>query len=299
MDKYYRLGLIGKPLSHSLSPRIHGAFLKQFNLQGQYDLLECDDPRAQISAAYDAGYAGLNVTIPHKVTACGIVGRIDEEAKLAGAVNTIVFNSGGVCGYNTDIAGLKRTFTHSLENSSLQNTPKKHALVLGAGGAARASLVVLNRFDYDGAVIVVRDVHKAATMLRELAKAGIDAAFIQSCRVLHMDELFNNLDAPRHCSIFINATPMGQKPPAPGEDALPFWLTPVLQSVAPDTPVLDLVYKQGGRTPLIELAHKVGLRNLADGREMLVEQARQAFRLWTEMVPSYKLGFDTLENALK
>lgn len=298
MDKYYRLGLIGKPLSHSLSPRIHGAFLKQFNLQGQYDLLECEDARAQIEAAYDAGYTGLNVTIPHKVTACGIVGRIDEEAKLAGAVNTIVF-AGGVCGYNTDIAGLKRTFTHSLENSGSDNKAKRHGLVLGAGGAARASLVVLNRFDYDGAVIVVRDVHRAATMLKELAQAGLDASFIQRCRVLHTDELFNNLDAPRHCSIFINATPLGQKAPAPGEDALPFWLTPVLQSMANETPVLDLVYKQGGRTPLIELAHKVGLRNLADGREMLVEQARQAFRLWTEMVPSYKLGFETLENALK
>ena len=86
-----RLGIIGYPLTHTLSPFIHQAFLKQFGMPGSYEVLPCQKALDQIALAHEQGFKGLNVTIPHKVTVAAALGKLTVQAKLVGAVNTISF----------------------------------------------------------------------------------------------------------------------------------------------------------------------------------------------------------------
>ncbi|HNB17507.1 MAG TPA: hypothetical protein PLC15_19140, partial [Candidatus Obscuribacter sp.] len=114
---FLRLGLIGNPLGHSLSPQIHGAFLRQFSLPGRYDLRAGANAASLLDQAIEDGYTGLNVTIPHKVAVIKSLPALSEEARLVGAVNTIRLKwdedaddtECGIMGFNTDIAGLSRT----------------------------------------------------------------------------------------------------------------------------------------------------------------------------------------------
>jgi shikimate 5-dehydrogenase len=102
----------------------------------------------------------------------------------------------------------------------------------------------------------------------------------------------HKLDQIARAGCFINASPIGQ-----GLVELPFWLTPFLNSFGRDALILDLVYARGGRTALCQLAKGTGFRRVEDGRQMLVEQARQAFKIWTGLTAAYSVGFDALEKA--
>lgn len=293
---FLRLGLIGNPLGHSLSPQIQGAFLRQFSLPGSYDLCAGADASALLDKAIEEGYTGLNVTIPHKVAVIESLPALSEEARLVGAVNTIRLKCEdaddtecGIMGFNTDIAGLMRTL-----RQAPVKFPGQKAILLGGGGAARACLVAMHRLSMSGCHIVCRDPQKVFSMLKELTLSGFDAGFLQETNVLTIDELPGQLDRLADAKLFVNATPLGQT-----KEELPFWLTPLLSSLIRDAFVFDLVYSAGGLTPVISLAAKLGFSLHGDGREMLVEQARQAFKIWTGLTPSFQVGLEALEKALK
>lgn len=294
---FLRLGLIGNPLGHSLSPQIHGAFLRQFSLPGSYDLRAGADAAALLDQAIEDGFTGLNVTIPHKVAVIKALPALSPEARLVGAVNTIRLKwdedaddtECGIMGFNTDIAGLSRTL-----RQAPAKFPGQKAILLGGGGAARACLVAMQRLSMSGCHIVCRNPQRVFSMLKELALSGFDPIFLQEINVLTIDELPGKLDKLADAKLFVNATPLGQT-----KDELPFWLTPLLSALIRDAFIFDLVYSAGGLTPLIALATKLGFALHGDGREMLVEQARQAFKIWTGLTPSYQVGLEALEKALK
>ncbi len=293
---FLRLGLIGNPLGHSLSPQIHGAFLRQFSLPGSYDLRAGADAAPLLEQAIEDGYTGLNVTIPHKVAVIKSLPALSEEARLVGAVNTIRLKCEdaddtecGIMGFNTDIAGLMRTL-----RQAPAHFPGQKAILLGGGGAARACLVAMQRLSMSGCHILCRNPQTVFSMLKELTLSGFDPVFLQEINVLTIDELPGKLDRLADAKLFVNATPLGQT-----KEELPFWLTPLLSSLIRDAFVFDLVYSAGGLTPVISLATKLGFSLHGDGREMLVEQARQAFRIWTGLTPSYQIGLEALEKALK
>lgn len=302
-----RLGIIGHPLTHTLSPFIHQAFLKQFGMPGSYEVLPCQKALDQIALASDQGFKGLNVTIPHKVTVALAIDKLTVQAKLVGAVNTICFgeshcdddfvdtaggdrsgagkaNWGQISGHNTDVIGLTRVFkTHEVQGQ---------VVILGAGGAARAAIVALEQHGCPGVIVVARQYHKAQSMLQSLLVAGLPADFLANCSILSIEQLPLKLDLIARAGCFINASPIGQ-----GLVELPFWLTPFLNSFERDALILDLVYAKGGRTALCQLAKGTGFRRVEDGRQMLVEQARQAFKIWTGLTAAYSVGFDALEKA--
>ncbi|MHB1305137.1 MAG: shikimate dehydrogenase family protein, partial [Acidiphilium sp.] len=128
-------GVIGWPVAHSRSPRLHGAWLKRHGIDAAYVPLAIapEDFAACVRTLPRMGFAGANVTIPHKETAFAVCARVDESARRAGAVNTLVFDGGAIVGSNTDGAG----FVANLRAHGVDPTAGP-ALILGAGGAARA-----------------------------------------------------------------------------------------------------------------------------------------------------------------
>ena len=131
-----RFAVIGHPVAHSLSPRIHAANFRALGLDAAYDAVDVapDDLAAALRRFAAEGFRGINVTVPHKVAVKEIVDRVDTTAREAGAVNTVLFEQdGSTTGFNTDMAG----FLHPLKSIGFPFAGAK-VLVLGAGGASRA-----------------------------------------------------------------------------------------------------------------------------------------------------------------
>ncbi len=130
MIKEFKAGLIGFPVSHSLSPVIHSLFLNYFGMEGSYRLFQLEPDRLSdflIDSAAEE-FTGLNVTVPHKIEAAKLCDSLSNEAETTGAVNTLIFSPDGLRGFNTDIAGLK---------VAIRNLPSPF-YILGRGGAALA-----------------------------------------------------------------------------------------------------------------------------------------------------------------
>ncbi|MCD6588352.1 MAG: hypothetical protein J7K88_07360, partial [Candidatus Fermentibacteraceae bacterium] len=140
MGTEFRGGLVGWPVSHSLSPEIHSMFLEYFGIKGSYSLfpVKPENLKPFLEDSGNGRFAGLNVTLPHKSAAAMLCNSLSPEAQRTAAVNTLVFGDGGVRGYNTDIAGFK-TFSADLPSPFF---------VVGSGGAAAAVSDALEATDY-------------------------------------------------------------------------------------------------------------------------------------------------------
>lgn len=249
------LGLIGHPVSHSVSPAIHEAALRATGLHGLYlpfDLAaESLEPFLQ--SAESLRVRGLNVTIPHKERAAELVDELDGDAEALDAVNTLVLHEGWMKGHNTDVFG----FRMSLRSLGLR-VGERRALVVGAGGAAKAVVHVLLR---EGAQVTVTN------RTPERADRLADS-FEESIDVLSMGDVARK--GP--WDLLVNATPVGT---AGMDGGLP----------VPDEVigrvgfVYDLVYNPP-ETPLLAAARARGLRG-TNGLEMLLQQAAKSFELWT------------------
>jgi shikimate dehydrogenase len=270
MRKKYSLGLIGYPVSHSLSPRLHHAALGSERLEGEYRLypIAPEDVERELPELFGrmrtGEVQGLNVTIPHKQTVISYLDELTPTAQVIGAVNTIFLRDGKLIGDNTDapgfLADLKRFF------ASFQfSVPRKNALVLGAGGSARAVVYALLQ---DGWHITL------AARRREQAQALKDT-FSQS-PISDTQYPISNLQSVANrtpMSLIINTTPLGMTPlidTSPWPAALPF---------PKRAAVYDLVYNPP-KTVLVHTAQTAGLP-ATTGIGMLIEQAALAFELWT------------------
>jgi len=254
-----RYGVMGNPVSHTKSPRIHALFAKQTGQHLEYTAIHVDlGGFAQAVGNFDAsGGKGLNITVPFKREAWELVDTRSERAERAGAVNTIKFENNRRYGDNTDGAGLVNDLTR---NHGLQLQGKR-ILLLGAGGAARGVLAPLLACGPQNLVIANRTPDKAVA----LSAAFADLGPVEGCGFHDLDAAFD---------IVINATAaslQGELPPLP-ENVL-----------AKDAVCYDMMY--GKTTPFMAwaLAHSAGL--VLDGLGMLVEQAAESFYLWRGVQP--------------
>jgi len=267
------LGLLGHPIGHSVSPQIHEAALQALRLPGAY--LPFDLPEDYLEPFLDAAERlrarGFNVTIPHKEAVADLMDELDGDAEALEAVNTVVVKEGWTKGHNTDVSG----FRMSLRSLGLR-VGDRTALVVGAGGAAKAVVHVLLR---EGAEVQV------ANRTPERAEALADT-FDDEVSVLSLEEVARK--GP--WDLLVNATPVGTR----GMEAA----LPVPESSLDRTRfVYDLVYNPT-ETPLLEAAKRRGLRH-TNGLEMLLQQAAASFELWTGKAAPFPAMKSAAQEALR
>jgi len=253
-----RCAVIGNPVGHSLSPRIHRMFGEQTGRTVEYEaiLAPLDGFVRTLHAFFEAGGIGVNVTLPFKEAAYDWVTGCDQYAGSAGAVNTIVVSGGEFRGFNTDGVGLVRDLTVNL-GCSLTN---KRLLILGAGGAVRGVLGPLLGASPDSIVIANRTAARAQSLIDRFEDPRICVADPEALS--------------RSFDIVINGTSAG--------------LVGALPKV-PDTAVsgsfvYDMIYGPNSE-PFCLWARERGARSTVDGLGMLVEQAAEAFQLFHGVRP--------------
>lgn len=257
-----RYAVIGHPIAHSRSPWIHAQFARQTGQDMEYSALDVAPAElaARLQEFFAQGGRGLNVTIPHKQAVLELLGDLSERARIAGAVNTIVRESGGaLLGDNTDGAGLVRDLTRNLHLP----VAGRRVLLLGAGGAARGLLAPLLALEPAVVVIANRTAERAFELARKFGRYG---------PVLGGG--FERLDDTPF-ELIINATAAslhGELPPLPVE---------VLRAARI---CYDLMYVPGG-SAFLRWARECGVADCFGGAGMLVEQAAESFLLWRGVRP--------------
>jgi shikimate dehydrogenase len=251
-------GIAGWPVGHSRSPRVHGFWLRRYGIDGAYVPLPIRPGQFAVAVhgLAAAGFAGVNVTIPHKLKAFAICDELDDAARRVGAANTLVFNDGRIKGSNTDTFG----FVANLRDHQIDPAVGP-ALVLGAGGAARAVVASLTEL---GAQVTITN--------RSPARAEALAAQFPGSRIVPWHLRSQVLS---DYSLVVNATPLGTS----GHDTLEL----DLELAAPALVVADLVYTPL-ETALLRAARLHGLRAV-DGLGMLLHQARPGFEAWFGIPP--------------
>lgn len=259
-------GIVGWPVSHSLSPRLHGYWLAAHAIDGAYvPLPVAKENFARVTDGLRRmGFVGVNVTVPHKEAAFAIAHDLDESALIAGAVNLLLFREDGrIEGRNTDAGGLAASLQEALGKSPLG----KPAVLLGAGGAARAAVLALSQIGARDIRIVTRDKRRGETLAREL-----------STKVKTPLQTFgwdHWIDAAKEAALLVNATSAGMT----GAQALDLPLDPLPVNAT----VCDLVYNPP-ETDLLRRAQASGHRTV-DGLGMLMYQAVPAFEAFYGEAP--------------
>lgn len=272
-----RYAVVGNPIAHSKSPLIHAEFARQTGQDMAYIALlaPLEDFAGTVKKFQAEGGKGLNVTVPFKLEAFGLLGpgdTLSERAHFAQAVNTIKFEEGGrLYADNTDGVGFVRDVTQNLRHSITD----KRVLLMGAGGAARGVVLPILMEKPSQLVIANRTMSKAIELAGTTKKYG---------HVLASD--YEQL-AGRQFDIVINATSSSLS------DALP----PLPQSVfAPGALAYDMMYGKG-LTPFLLFAQANGAEHLADGLGMLVEQAAESFFLWRGVRPQTQSVITLLKSC--
>ena len=254
--------VIGHPIAHSRSPLIHGTWLAEHKIDGTYEAIDvAPDALPEFFARLRAGeFAGGNVTIPHKEAVFALCDSVDELARMIGAVNTLVVRDGKVHGSNTDYLG----FLGNLDaNQPGWSDGPNDAIIIGAGGAARAVLVALRR----------RNGGKVHVLNRTLANAQSLVAEIDGPFEAHGFEAFADL-APQ-AGLVVNTSAIGM------HGTRFDWLD--MQLLPKSALVTDIVYTPL-ETPLLAAARAQGLRTV-DGLGMLLHQAVPGFAAWFGVEP--------------
>lgn len=254
--------VIGYPVRHSLSPRLHNYWLDCYGLDGLYlpleiapaDLADC------LSFMQKAGFRGANLTVPHKEAVLAHCAVVDEAVTACGAANTIWLENGQWHATNTDVYGYR---THLCQTLGMELLKGKQAVVLGAGGAARAVVLALQQLQADRVTIVNRDLTRAQ---------GLQALFPVITDVTGWEDTAKALEG---ADLLINTTVLGMK----GKEPLTLDLAPL----TPQAVVSDIVYTPL-ETPLLHQARVRGLRTV-DGLGMLLHQAVDGFARWFGVRP--------------
>jgi shikimate dehydrogenase len=255
----YRLGVIGDPVAHSLSPALHQPALDELGIPAVYE--RWHTPAAEVvgrlESLRDPAILGASVTVPHKITALRLVDDVSPAARRAGAVNTVVNRGGTLFGDNTDIHG----FSVSVSEALAGRVPPV-ALVLGAGGAARAVVLALESVGVQEIVVANRNVVRASQLAQDLAPAPVYP--VQLTDEMLAREL-------SRCGLLVNATTLGWHT---GEIPIELYH---LDRISHDAVIADLTYRD---TDLLLAGRERGLETV-DGLPMLVHQGARAFELWT------------------
>jgi shikimate dehydrogenase len=254
-----KVGVIGWPVEHSLSPVIHNAAFVALGMDWVY--LPLPVATARLPAALEGlgalGFAGANVTMPHKTRAAELVLDLSDDARLLRAVNTIVVGTDGPTGHNTDALGFERF----LREDTGFDPSRRTALLFGAGGGARACALALSRGGLAELSVAVREPSRAEDLRVTLEGSGTDL------RVVSIDDV-----SEVHADLIVNATPLGVH----GEH-LP------LPSLVPGVVAVDLLYRPNA-TPF-QAAIRDGGGSVFGGLGLLLHQAAISFELWTGQTP--------------
>lgn len=267
--KTKKIGIIGWPVGHSLSPAMHNAALADAGLDYVYVPLPVQPGQLKeaVAGLSALGFSGANVTIPHKVEVMQYLDDVDSTARSVGAVNTIVIKEGKCIGYNTDAQG----FIGALQRSNIK-VADKQAVLLGAGGAARAVVSGLLEAGIKKISIGARNRLKADDFAKDFAGGLITVYDWQ-------DQSFQETLA--NCDILINCTPLGMTPKL--EETPPVEWTKLKKTAA----VCDLIYNPP-LTKFLDIAQEAG-HLVINGEGMLIGQGVVAFHLWTGILPDYKI----------
>ncbi len=289
MTDYFMLALIGHPLSHSLSPILHGAALQFAGLKGEYRLIDISPKNfhQELAQSLPKELKGFNVTIPYKEVIYRLMSDHSLEAKLTGAVNTVkVEKDGRLSGHNTDLLAFRQSFTDSFDI----NLKNKHAFVIGAGGAAKAVVIGLAQMGIAKIQIKAREVSKVNSFITEIKSNLIQFGENQNRMpdIVSSDQRnLSTRDEP--IAAVINTSPIGLH----GETA-PDWLDDLLARLPISCVCFDLVYRKDKSKPTF--ARIASTKNLPviDGLSMLVHQARFSFKYWTGVDVPVKVFFESL-----
>ncbi len=258
MDKY---GIIGFPLSHSISPQIHNLAFKTLKIDAQYEKFKIDpsDFENAISYIKTRGWKGFNVTIPFKERIIALLDEIDPISAEIGAINTVKVSGNRWIGFNTDYLGFMRPLENDLNNIN-------SALVLGAGGAARAVVYgLLEKSNIKNLIIANRTKSRAEKLLQSLKntiKVNID--------IIDLNDVYKP-DIP--INLIVNTTSVGMG--ALKEE------TPVkILKKFNNSIIYDLIYNPK-KSKLLQLAQAQGCK-IINGLPMLIYQADESFKIWTD-----------------
>lgn len=244
-------GVLGHPVGHSRSPAIHNAAYAELGLDWRYVKLPVPPELFEetVRGLPGSGYRGANVTIPHKLAALRLADDASDAARAVGAANTLTFADGRIAAENTDAGGLVDAIDRPVAGL--------RALVLGAGGAGRAAAWALREAAAAEVAVWNRTPERAAALAVELEVA--------------------HAERPRATDLLVNATSVGLDPGTGEPEALE-----QLALTGADAPalVVDLVYRNGGITPLQAWAERAGV-SFVGGLEVLVRQGARSFELWT------------------
>ena len=273
----FQLGLTGYPLGHSLSPKIHTAALKACELEGTYSLFPIHPDNKQrlndlLIRVRTGEIRGLNVTIPHKQNVIEFLDELTPTAKAIGAVNTIYFRDNKLIGDNTDAPGFLSDMKKFIGDRELGIG--KSALVLGAGGSARAVVYAL-----------VHDSWEITVASRRIEQAQELASRFERVKAVELNLQTFQLS---NVQLVINTTPLGMKPQI---DQSPL---PENLSLPSNIFIYDLVYNPR-ETKLVRDACSQGL-SATTGLGMLIEQAALSFELWTGCSPSRETLYTAVES---
>jgi shikimate dehydrogenase len=275
----YQLGLIGFPLGHSLSPKIHTAALQACRLNGNYSLFSIHPQDVQgvkdlLDRVRVGEIHGLNVTIPHKQNVIPLMDELTPIAKSIGAVNTIYLKENKLIGDNTDAVGFLSDLKKFIGDKRLEIG--NSALVLGAGGSARAVVYAL-----------LNDGWKVTIASRRIEQAQELAESVTGYKLQVTDFSSFTLHAKRS-SLLVNTTPLGM---SPNIETSPLPENFVLNK---DTMIYDLVYNPR-ETKLVREARAQGC-SATTGLGMLVDQAARAFEIWTGCNPPRDILFEAVNK---
>ena len=256
-------GVMGWPVSHSRSPRLHGFWLEELGIDGAYLPLSVapDNLEQALRALPVLGFRGVNVTVPHKERALEVMDELDGTARRIGAVNTVIVGDDGrLRGGNTDPYGFIENLREQVPDFDGERGP---ALVLGAGGAARAVVVALLDAGVPEVLIVNRNLARAEELARDLGGPITPRPWDERSRLV------------ARAAVVVNTTVLGMT----GQPALDI----DFHGAAPGTIVSDIVYSPL-ETPLLAAARARGLIAV-DGLGMLIHQARPGFAAWFGQEP--------------
>ena len=260
-----RLGIIGYPIGHSISPIFQQAGLDHLSIDATYEKWEVtpDGVGEFVAGLRAPGSLGINITVPHKQAVIPFLDEVDEWATTAGAVNTIVNRDGRLTGHNTDGPG----FLRALLVETGYTPSGTRALILGAGGAARGILLALVRDGVSSLVIANRTLERAETLAQLAKDNGVQA----EAAPLSGDAL---TEVAASADLIVNCTTVGMSD-GPDEQG-----TPLLAAQIPASSIVnDLVYNPM-ETPLLREAAAAGATTLG-GLHMLVYQGILSFQMWT------------------
>lgn len=249
-------GVVGDPVSHSLSPLIHNRWIKEAGLDAVYVALHLQsaDATADMKALARSGFSGLNITLPHKAAALAAAAKPSPEATRIGAANTLVREAGGWAAHNSDVDGFSMALDHAMGGRK-----PTRVVLIGAGGAARAAALMLSARGVELA-IVNRTKASAVALADELAPGAEAADLVQLSSLAETADIVVNSASLGHSGANLPALPAGK-----------------------GRPFFDMTYGKPAAATL-DAARAAGWAP-HDGLRMLVGQAAVAFKLWFGIAP--------------